>query len=254
MKVIILAGGLGSRLAEETEIKPKPMVEIGEYPILWHILRHYSYYGLHEFYVALGYKGEYVKRYFLDYTTLSGSISLNTGSGKILSHEHDAESWILHLIDTGALTMTGGRVKRLQDYIGDEPFMLTYGDGVSDVNISSVLNFHKEHKKLGTITAVRPPARFGLLDMEGDLVTAFSEKPQMGEGWINGGFMVLQPEVFDYIKDDTSVFEVEVLEKLASTNQLAAYKHDGFWQCMDTLKDKRYLDGLWKSGNAPWKH
>jgi glucose-1-phosphate cytidylyltransferase len=150
--------------------------------------------------------------------------------------------------------MTGGRVKRLQDYIGDEPFMLTYGDGVSDVNISSVLNFHKEHKKLGTITAVRPPARFGLLDMEGDLVTAFSEKPQMGEGWINGGFMVLQPEVFDYIKDDTSVFEVEVLEKLASTNQLAAYKHDGFWQCMDTLKDKRYLDGLWKSGNAPWKH
>jgi len=254
LKVIILAGGLGSRLAEETDIRPKPMVEIGEYPIIWHILKHYSYYGQHKFYIALGYKGEYIKRYFLDYTSLSGNLSLNVGSGKILSHDRDSESWILHLVDTGALTMTGGRVKRLQDYIGNERFMLTYGDGVSDVNIQNLLAFHQEHKKMGTITTVHPPARFGLLNLENDLVTAFNEKTQVREGWINGGFMVMEPSIFEYLNNDTDIFEISVLEKLASMGELAAYKHYGFWQCMDTLKEKRYLDSLWRSGDAPWKH
>ncbi|MDR3709108.1 MAG: glucose-1-phosphate cytidylyltransferase [Capsulimonadaceae bacterium] len=253
MKVVILAGGLGTRLAEETEIKPKPMVEIGEHPILWHILKHYSYYGFNEFYVALGYKGEYIKRYFLDYVALQGSMTVQVGNGDVTRHQFKTDPWTLHLIDTGTTTMTGGRVLRLKRYLDNEPFLLTYGDGVSDVDIRALVAFHKAHGKTATLTAVRPPARFGRLDFDGDLVSDFTEKPQMGEGFINGGFMVLNPAIFNYLQDDSSILE-HALEQLSRERQLAAYKHTDFWQCMDTLRDKRYLDQLWSAGQAPWKH
>ena len=253
MKVVILAGGLGTRLAEETEIKPKPMVEIGDHPILWHILKHYSHYGFDEFFIALGYKGEYVKRYFLDYYTLRGSMTIKTHEGEVDMHEREMEPWTLHLMDTGQNTLTGGRVKRLQPQIGNETFMLSYGDGVSNVDITKLLEFHKSHGRIATVTAVRPPARFGSLIFDGDLVSGFSEKPHMGEGWINGGFMVLEPGVFDYFDGDAAILETHALETLASQGQLAAYRHEGFWQCMDTLRDKRYLEDLWQSGHAPWR-
>ena len=253
MNVVILAGGLGTRLAEETEIKPKPMVEVGDHPIVWHIMKSYAFYGFSDFFLALGYKGEIIKRYFLDHYSLGGSLRVNLASGMVEDLEKDAEDWIVHLMDTGQKTQTGGRIKRLEPMLSGGTFMVTYGDGVSDVNLQSVWEFHKAHGKIATITAVRPPSRFGGLVFEGDLVREFSEKPQIGEGWINGGYMVLEPEVFQYLSGDDSILEVDALERLASENQLAAYRHEGFWQCMDTLREKKILENLWQSGKAPWK-
>jgi glucose-1-phosphate cytidylyltransferase len=253
MKVVILAGGLGTRLAEETEVKPKPMVEVGGRPILWHIVKHYAHYGFNEFFIALGYKGETIKRYFVEYCNLNGSMTLDMGSGRIETHDKDCEDWILHLKNTGQATNTGGRLKRLEPWLKDGTFMLTYGDGVCDVNLQELLRFHRAHGKLATVTAVRPPARFGGLVFDGDLVSDFTEKPQIGEGWINGGFMVLEPGIFDYLSGDESVLEADALEQLASDRQLAAYRHEQFWQCMDTLRDKRLLENLWHEGRAPWK-
>jgi glucose-1-phosphate cytidylyltransferase len=253
MKVMILAGGIGSRLAEETELKPKPMVEVGERPILWHIMKHYAHYGFEEFFIALGYKGDVVKRYFLDYQSLSGSISIDLSKGSVEPHGRDCESWTVHLMDTGVETNTGGRIKRLEAWLKDETFMLTYGDGLCDMNLRDLLEFHRSHGRIATVTAVRPPARFGGLIFDGDLVAEFTEKPQIGEGWINGGFMVFEPALFDYLSSDDTSLELDALEQLARDHQLAAYRHDRFWQCVDTLRDKRLLDALWHEGRAPWK-
>jgi glucose-1-phosphate cytidylyltransferase len=253
MKVVLLAGGLGTRLTEETEIRPKPMVEIGGRPILWHIMKHYAHYGFAEFLVALGYKGEYIKRYFLDYYTLNGSMSLDLATGLVMPQAKECEDWKLHLLDTGTQTHTGGRLKRLESYLGDETFMITYGDGVSNIDLQQLLAFHKSHGKYVTVSAVRPPARFGGLVLEGDLVANFTEKPQAGEGWINGGFLVMEPQVFKYLTNDSAGLEVELLEQLAIDGQLAAYRHYDFWQCMDTLRDKYNLENFWQSGNPPWK-
>jgi glucose-1-phosphate cytidylyltransferase len=253
MKTIILAGGLGTRLSEETEIRPKPLVEIGQQPILWHILKHYSHYGFNEFFIALGYKGEMIKRYLLDYSNLSGKMTLDMATGKVIADKPTCEPWLVHLVDTGAGTDTGGRVKRMAPFIENQSFFLTYGDGVSNVDLNELLAFHKTHGKLVTLTAVRPPARFGGLSFDGDLVASFTEKPQAGEGWINGGFMVCEPGLLDYIEGDLTSLEADVLEELAKDNQIAAYRHFEFWQCMDTLRDKRLLEQLWQSGNAPWK-
>jgi glucose-1-phosphate cytidylyltransferase len=253
MKVAILAGGYGTRLAEETEIRPKPMVEIGGMPILWHIMRHYDYYGFKEFIIALGYKGEYIKRYMLDYHALQSNLTVNLKTGEVEMDGGYAPDWIVHLIDTGIPTQTGGRIKRLAPHIGNETFMLTWGDGVSDVNLHDLLAFHRSHGKLATMTAVRPPARYGHLVFDGDRVAKFTEKPQIGEGWINGAFFVLEPGVFDYIDGDDTVWEHEPLERLAADGQLMAYRHTSFWQCMDTLREKYILQRLWESGDAPWK-
>jgi glucose-1-phosphate cytidylyltransferase len=253
MKVVILAGGLGTRLAEETEVKPKPMVEIGERPILWHIMKHYSHYGFNEFFIALGYKGDVIKRYFLDYFSLNGSLTVDVARGRVERHDRDCEDWLVHLMDTGFDTLTGGRVKRLEPWLRDGTFMVTYGDGVSNVDLQALLRFHRAHGRIATVTAVRPPARFGGLIFDGDLVADFMEKPQAGEGWINGGFLVFEPAVFDYLEGDQSSLEADALERLAADRQLAAYRHDGFWQCMDTLRDVRLLRSWWQSGNAPWK-
>jgi glucose-1-phosphate cytidylyltransferase len=253
MKIVILAGGMGTRLSEETEIRPKPMVEIGGYPILWHIMKHYAYFGFKEFFIALGYKGDEIKRYFLEYYNLSGSMKIDFSSGKVEAYNREYEDWIIHFMETGLSTNTGGRVKRLEPWLREEPFMVTYGDGVSDIDIRSLLEFHQSHGRVATVTAVRPPARFGGLLFEGDIVTTFVEKPQIGEGWINGGFLVFNPDVFDYLKGDLSSLEADALEALAADRQLAAYRHDNFWQCMDTLRDKRLLESLWQDGRAPWK-
>ncbi len=253
MKVVILAGGLGTRLAEETEVKPKPMIEIGGRPILWHIMKHYAHYGFKEFFIALGYKGEVIKRYFLDYYTLDGSLSVDLSSGNVQRHEKESEDWVVHLMDTGQDTLTGGRVKRLEPLLRESTFMATYGDGVSNIDLHDLLSFHRAHGRIGTVTAVRPPSRFGGLVFDGDMVAAFTEKPQIGEGWINGGFLVLEPAIFDYLEGDNSSLEAEALERLAADGQLAAYRHDGFWQCMDTLRDKRLLEKLWQEGKPPWK-
>lgn len=254
MKVVILAGGLGTRLAEETEIKPKPLVEVGDEPMIWHIMKIYSAYGFKEFFVALGYKGELIKRYFLDYYSLRRDITLDLTSGAAEPSQAEHEDWKVHLIETGKDTMTGGRLTRLKDHLGDETFMLTYGDGVSNVNISDLVAFHKAHGKLATVTAVHPPARFGEMRInDDDLTAAFSEKPQTKEGWINGGFMVLEPDVMNYLDGDGAVLEVDLLERLGQEGQLVAYRHHGFWQCMDTLRDKRLLDAEWATGGAPWK-
>ena len=253
MKVVILAGGLGTRLTEETELKPKPMVEIGGRPILWHIMKHYAHYGCKEFYIALGYRGEIVKRFFLDYCSLSGSMTVDLSQGLVNNHENDCEDWLVHLKDTGHDTNTGGRVKRLQPWLGTDTFMLTYGDGVSNIDLSRLLDFHRAHKRIATVTAVRPPSRFGGLIFSGDLVTEFTEKPQIGEGWINGGFMVFEPAVFDYLKDDDSSLEADALERLAADKQLVAFRHEKFWQCMDTMREVRLLENLWRSSSPPWK-
>ncbi len=253
MKVVILAGGLGTRLAEETEAKPKPMVEVGEHPIVWHIMRSYAHYGFKDFYLALGYKGEVIKRYFLDHYSLGGSLRVNLASGQVEDLEKDTEDWTVQLMDTGQNTQTGGRIKRLESYLRGGTFLATYGDGVCDVDIAKVLAFHRSHGKLATVTAVRPPARFGGLVFEGDLVREFSEKPQIGEGWINGGYFVFEPQIFDYIDGDSTPLELAPLERLASEGQLAAYRHEGFWQCMDTIREKKLLESLWQSGKAPWK-
>lgn len=253
MKVVILAGGLGTRLAEETEVKPKPMVEIGGFPILWHIMKIYGCQGFNEFFVALGYKGALIKRYFLDYYNLSGDLTVDLKTGKTDLRENGCDDWKVHLVDTGQNSMTGGRVKRLEPFLKGETFMVTYGDGVANINVRKLLEFHRSHGKLATVTAVHPPARFGELLINEDSTTSFSEKPQTGVGWINGGFIVFEPEVFSYLKDDSSVMELDALERLAEEKQLVAYKHDGFWQCMDTLRDKQHLESFWQKGNAPWK-
>lgn len=254
MKVAILAGGLGTRLSEETELKPKPMIEIGGRPILWHIMKHYAHYGLREFHIALGYRGEVIKRFFMEYYSLDGSLSIDLANGHIERQDRECEDWHIHLKNTGEATNTGGRIRRLAQYLGDSTFMMTYGDGVCDVNLSDLLKFHRSHGRLATVTAVRPPARFGGLIFEGDsLVVDFTEKPQIGEGWINGGFMVFEPEIFNYLDGDETSLEADVLEQLAAERQLAAFRHEQFWQCMDTLRDKRLLESLWQDGSAPWK-
>jgi glucose-1-phosphate cytidylyltransferase len=253
LKVAILAGGVGSRLAEETEIKPKPMVVIGEQPILWHIMMHYYFYGYKDFIIALGYKGEVIKKHMVDYCNLSSNLTVRMKSGQIDIHESSKPDWNVELIDTGIQTQTGGRIKRLAPFIGDQTFMLTWGDGVSNVNLDRLLEFHRSHGKLVTMTTVRPPARFGLPILEGDRVVEFSEKPQAAEGWINGAFFVVEPGAFNYIDGDTTPWERDPLERLAADGQLMAFKHNDFWQCMDTLRDKIHLERLWQTGNAPWK-
>lgn len=254
IKVAILAGGVGTRLGEETAVRPKPMIEIGGTPILWHIMRHYSHYGYQEFVIALGYRGEYIKKYFADYCTLQDNLTINIKNGDVRRHgNHDRPGWTVDLIDTGSATLTGGRIKRLAPYMGDQTFMLTWGDGVSNVNLDELLEFHRSHGKLATLTAVRPTARFGHLDLDGNMITEFSEKPQTSEGWINGAFFVLEPGIFDYIEGDRTSWEKDPMEQLAKDGQLMAYKHVGFWQCMDTLRDKHLLNELWDSGEAPWK-
>jgi glucose-1-phosphate cytidylyltransferase len=253
MKVGILAGGLGTRLSEETETKPKPMVEIGGQPILWHIMMHYRHFGFNDFVIALGYKGEVIKKYMVDYCSLSNNLTVNLGNGQVKRHNDVHLDWTVDLIETGAKTNTGGRIKRLAPYLGKETFMLTWGDGVSDVNLNDLLAFHRSHGKLATLTAVRPPARFGHLEMDGDAICEFSEKVQTKEGWINGAFFVLEPGIFDYIADDDTQWEKDPLENLAKDGQLMAYRHTSFWQCMDTIRDKKRLEDMWQSGNTPWK-
>jgi len=253
MKVAILAGGAGTRLAEETDVRPKPMVEIGGKPILWHIMQIYSHYGFNDFAIALGYKGEYIKRWMQEYATLGGSMTVRTGTGEIIRHGRESTDWTVDLVDTGLSTLTGGRVKRLKPWLGDGTFMLTWGDGVSDVDINELLAFHRAHGKLATVTAVRPPARYGYMEFQEDRVSKFAEKPQTAEGWINGAFFVLEPAVLDYIDGDDIMFEHAPMERLAAEGQLMAYKHHAFWQCMDTLRDKHVLQTLWDSGNPPWK-
>ena len=255
MKVVIMAGGVGSRLSEETVLKPKPMVEIGGRPIMWHIMMHYAHYGHKHFLIALGYKGEYIKRYMVDYAALSSDLTVELGSGKVTKSASRTHDWTVELIDTGLPTLTAGRLKRLFPSIGDETFFMTWGDGVCDVDLDDLLAFHRSHGKICTVTAVRPPSRFGALEIDGDQVIEFTEKPQLGEGWINGAFFVVGPGFADYLPDNADEVPLEraPLEGLARDGQLMAYKHTGFWQCMDTLRDKGRLEGMWQSGDAPWK-
>ena len=253
MKVVILAGGLGTRISEESHLKPKPMIEIGGSPILWHIMKSFAAFGFREFVIALGYKGEYIKNYFINYHQLHCNLTVGLSDGSVDVHDGDKEDWIVHLVDTGYKTETGGRVRRLTSIIGDEPFMLTYGDGVASLDIGELVRFHKEQGKLATVTAVRPPARFGGMVLSNNHVVDFKEKPQIGEGWINGGFFVIEPQVLEYIDSDEMEWEREPIERLVSENQLAAYRHEGFWQCMDTLRDVRALNDMWQSGSPLWK-
>jgi glucose-1-phosphate cytidylyltransferase len=253
MKVVILAGGTGTRLSEETVLKPKPMVEIGNRPILWHIMRHYSHHGFNEFLIALGYKGDVIKKYFLDFYSMSNDLTIDTKTGDVRQHDGIRPDWKIHLIDTGAETMTGGRVKRLKSYIGDETFMLTYGDGVSNVDLTALLAYHRNHGKLVTLTAVHPTARFGQLEIHAGKIITFEEKPLTKEGWINGGFMVCESGIFDYIDNDETYLEREPLVRLSSDGQLMAYQHSDFWQCMDTVRDKDLLEKLWATDRPPWK-
>ena len=253
MKVVILAGGLGTRLSEETSTRPKPMVEVGGRPMLWHIMHLYAAHGLNEFVLALGYKAEMVRSYFLSYHSVTRDLTVHLTDGKATTHGESSEDWSIDLIDTGLETQTGGRLRRLRKWIGTEPFCLTYGDGVSDVDIRKLIQFHKAHGKLATVTAVRPPARFGALELKGDEVRAFAEKNHTSEGWINGGFFVLEPKVLDYIDGDATLWEKEPLERLAAGGQLRAFRHEGFWQPMDTLRDLRHLESLWAGGSPPWK-
>lgn len=254
MKVVILAGGLGTRLQEETSVKPKPMVEIGGRPMLWHIMKLYAAQGYREFVVALGYKGGVIKDYFLNYRHRDSNLVVRLKSGEVtVSQSDDVDDWTVHLIDTGNDAMTGGRIKKASEYIGNEPFMVTYGDGVADVKIDEVVAHHKEQGLLATVTAVRPPARFGEIYLDATKVSRFEEKPQTNVGWINGGFFVLEPQVRDYIESKNTVFEREPLNRLASEGQLASYQHHGFWQCMDTVRDVELLQRLWATGEAPWK-
>lgn len=254
LKVAILAGGVGSRLTEETATKPKPMVEIGGRPILWHIIKYYAHAGFNEFVVALGYKGELIKRWMVDSASLTSDLTVDMRTGGVDTHgELERDDWRVSLIDTGQSTGTGGRVKRLRHHLGQGTFMLTWGDGLSDIDLRALLEFHRSHGRLATLTAVRPPARFGHLELDGEHVAEFSEKPQTGEGWINGAFFVLEPQALDYIEGDDTMFEKEPLERLAKDDQLMAYRHTGFWQCMDTLRDRKFLEEQWQSGKAPWK-
>jgi glucose-1-phosphate cytidylyltransferase len=253
MKTVILAGGRGTRLAEETRAIPKPMVEVGGLPILWHIMKHYSVYGYTDFLIALGYRGEVVKRYIIEYSALHSDLTVEMRSGRVETTNGRADDWTVSLVDTGLETATGGRIKRMAPHVGNETFMLTWGDGLSTVDLDKLLEFHRSHGRLATVTVVRPPARFGHLHLEGDAVFQFSEKPQLDEVWINGAFFVLEPGVFDYVAGDETEWEREPLEQLARDGQLMAYRHDGFWQCMDTMRDKQLLEELWSSGSPPWK-
>ena len=253
MKVLILAGGYGTRLSEETELRPKPMVEIGGKPILWHIMKLYSHYGFNDFVILLGYKGYYIKEYFANYYLHQSDVTFDMKNGQMEVHNNTSEPWKVTLIDTGLNSMTGGRIKRASKYINNERFMLTYGDGVSDVNIKNLLDFHIQNNSKLTMTAIQPAGRFGALDLDANKITDFVEKPAGDGNWINGGFMVCEPEVLNYIEDDFTVFEQEPLKKLASQNVTNAFKHYGFWQCMDTLRDKFLLNQMWEENRAPWK-
>ena len=254
MKAVILAGGLGTRLSEETILRPKPMVEVGGKPILWHIMNIHAANGVTEFIIAVGYKGEMIKEYFLNFYAINNDISIDLANGKTTIHDGNQPKWTVHIVDTGMSTQTGGRVKRLRQWIGDdETFLLTYGDGVADVNLQGLIDFHNAHGRLATMTSVRSPARFGRIGFEGNQVTEFFEKPETGEGWINGGFFVLNRKALDYIDGDDTAWERDPVERLARDGQLMGFKHYGFWSCMDTLREKNYLDEMWRSGKAPWK-
>ena len=253
MKVVILAGGKGTRLVEETTIRPKPMVEIGGKPILWHIMKIYAARGFKAFLVACGYKADLIKEYFHNFAVRNSDYFIDLASGRQTVVNGCGMDWQIGLIDTGADTMTGGRLLRLRKFIGDEPFMVTYGDGLGDINVCALAEFHRSHGKIATVTAVRPAARFGSLTLQGSTVSEFAEKPQADEGWINGGFFVFNPAIFDYLEDDATILEREPLERLAQERQLMAFRHRGFWQPMDTLREKLLLDSLWASGQAPWK-
>lgn len=253
MNTIILAGGHGTRLSEETIIKPKPMVHIGGYPILWHIMKIYCAYGIREFVLTLGYKGDVIKKYFINYQNSNTDLSIDLSTGNIKRYNKHDENWTVHLLDTGINTETGGRIKRGMQFAGRARVLATYGDGLADIDITKLLKFHKTHGKLATMTAVRPPSRFGEISSKGGRVVEFKEKPQVGEGWINGGFFVLEPEVADYIEGDDMPFEGYPLETLSKEGQLMAYRHDGFWQPMDVIRDKQLLEKLWQCENAPWK-
>ncbi len=259
MKTVILAGGFGTRLSEETGVRPKPLVEIGGKPILWHIMKMYSYYGHNDFVICLGYKGYMIKEFFADYFLHHSDVTFDIKNNKMKIHQNNIEPWKVTLIDTGENTMTGGRIRRIKDYLDDEPFFLTYGDGVSDVNFDNLLDFHKKSNTFATLTAVQPPGRYGAFHLDGDRthISSFREKPK-GDGhetaWINGGFFVLEPEIFNYIDGDTTIWERDPMEKLAKKNQLSAYRHKGFWQSMDSLQDKNVLEKIWASGNPSWKN
>lgn len=253
MKAVILAGGLGSRISEETTLKPKPMVEIGGKPILWHIMKTYSFHGINDFVICCGYKGYVIKEYFANYFLHMSDVTFDMLHNKMEVHQNNAEPWRVTLVDTGDQTMTGGRLRRVREYVGDDDFCFTYGDGVSDVNVSELISFHRETRMKATLTAVQPPGRFGALNLDGNRITSFLEKPVGDGGWVNGGFFVCSPAVLDYIEDDATVWEREPLEALAAEGDLAAYFHHGFWQPMDTLRDKNHLEDLWASNKAPWK-
>jgi len=253
MKAVILAGGLGTRISEETYIKPKPMVEIGGMPILWHIMKIYSSYGINDFIVCCGYKSFMIKQYFANYFLYTSDVTFDLENNKMEIHEKHSEPWKVTLVDTGETTGTGGRLKRVKNYLNNESFCFTYGDGVSNVNIKELINFHKKQKRLATVTAVQPPGRYGYIDIEDEKVTSFIEKPDGEGGWINGGFFILEPKTIDYIAEDSTNWEREPLEKLAKESQLSVYKHSGFWQAMDTLREKNLLNSLWDSNKAPWK-
>ncbi|WP_040491419.1 glucose-1-phosphate cytidylyltransferase [Ilumatobacter nonamiensis] len=252
MKVVILAGGVGTRLSEETDVRPKPMVEIGHRPILWHIMKHYSYYGFDDFVICVGYKGEQIKRYFTEAASTVNDFTVDFATGAIEHHRSNVPPWRVTVVDTGLDSQTAGRLMKVRDHLGDEPFMMTYGDGVANVDLRSLADFHRDHGKLATVTAVHPRARFGQLRLDGNVVERFDEKPQMDEGWINGGYFVLEPKIFEYIPGDVD-WAREPLEKLASDGQLVANRHEGFWQCMDMLRDKLLLESLWDSGSPPWR-
>jgi glucose-1-phosphate cytidylyltransferase len=253
MKVMILAGGFGTRLSEYTEAIPKPMVTVGGRPILWHIMRTYAHFGHKDFYLALGYKAQVIKEYFLNYQALNANFTIDLSDGDVVSHSVDDTDWRVTLVNTGLDSMTGGRVKRLKSYIGNEPFMLTYGDGLADIDLDALLEFHKSHGKMVTVSAVHPGARFGELGMEDNKVISFEEKPQTSQGWINGGYFIIEPEFFDLIEGDKTILEGKPLEKVTEMGELMAYQHNGYWQCMDTRRDKDLLEELWNDGKAPWQ-
>ncbi len=252
MPVVILCGGMGTRLAEESEVRPKPLVEIGGRPIVWHIMKHYSQYGFNEFVLALGYKGDQIKRYFLDYHAVGRDMTISLQDGRVAPLNNKVEPWTVHLVDTGSATLTGGRLRQLEPLIGGGTFMLTYGDGVSNVRLDELLAFHRSRAALVTLTAVRPPARFGALEFDGDRIRRFKEKSTLHEGWINGGFSIVEPAALKYIESDV-MWEHAPMEALAAAGQMVAFRHEAFWQCMDTVRDLRYLESLWDSGNPPWK-
>lgn len=253
MKAVILAGGFGTRISEESALKPKPMIEIGGKPILWHIMKMYSHHGINEFVICCGYKQYVIKEYFANYFLHNSNVTFEIAKNSMKVHHTQSEDWVISVVDTGENTLTGGRLKKVRDFIGNEDFCFTYGDGVSDLNIAQLLKYHKEHGKMATVTAIQPPGRFGAMEMSNNSVTRFQEKPKGDGSWVNGGFFVLNPKVIDLIDGDHTVWEKEPLEKLAASQQLQAYRHEGFWYAMDTLRDKNLLEELWASGKAPWK-